>query len=358
MRSSLRLKNFYLGLNRLAKITVLGGILLMPVSVIGQEMKQECGQLLQGQRFSLVVPYGPGGGYDAYAGVFATSFSALTDSTIRIRYLPGAGGIRGINAVVEAGPADQVLGMFNPNILLNEKIVGRGATDIDSLVFLGSLYSDSTVLVTREDYLVDFESSQSRIFALSSNFESRIFLPGFALGWSIELIRGYNGTTESILGLLRQDIDFIYAPTMTIVNQQKSVSGLNAFLSVTDGQNPYFPDSHYLMGEGGILERITAGMSDDERLERQQIAGLAVELGNLHRAVSISRYTEPGKLSCLLAAVQRTLFSEELANLAADQNLMIEPVSGSDMQNLFNQANALIEENWELLQELSAPFRQ
>jgi len=358
MRSSLRLKNFYPWLNRIARITALGGTLLMPVSVIGQEMTQECGELLQGRRFSLVVPYGPGGGYDAYAGVFATSFSALTDSTMRIRYLPGAGSIRGINAVVEAGPANQVLGMFNPNILLNEKIVGRGATDIDSLVFLGSLYSDTTVLVTREDYLVDFESSQSRIFALSSNFESRIFLPGFALGWNIELIRGYNGTTESILGLLRQDVDFIYAPTITIVNQKKSVSGLNAFLSVTDSKNPYFPDSHYLMGEGGILERITAGMPDEERLERQQIAGLAVELGNLHRAVSISRNTEPGNLSCLLAAVQRTLFSEELANLAADQNLIIEPVSGSEMQNRFNQANVLIEENWELLQELSAPFRQ
>jgi hypothetical protein len=348
----------YRYLNRIAGCLTIAGVLLVSPIAIETAVAQQCEELLQGRRFSLVVPYGPGGGFDAYAGVFATSFSALTDSTVRIRHLPGAGGIRGINAVIEAGPADQVLGLFNPTILLNEKISARSVADTDSLVLLGSLYSDTTVWVTRDDYQVDFESSQPRIFALSSNFESRIFLPGFALGWDIELVRGYSGTTEALFALLRGDVDFIYAPANTIVNQLKSLQGLSPILSVTDGLNPIFPESDYLAGEGGVLERITSELPDNERRERQQISRVAVELAKVYRAVSISSHAEPQLLACLVTAVQQTLFSVELANLAAGQNLLIEPQNGADLQNEFERTEALVEENWELLQELVARFRQ
>jgi len=53
-------------------------------------------------------------------------------------------------------------------------------------------------------------------------------------------------------------------------------------------------------------------------------------------------------------AVQETLFSEELSNLAAQQNLPIEPLSGAKLRSEINATERLIEDNWELLQELAA----
>ncbi len=359
MKSSLRLKNFYLGLNRIARITILGGILLMPVSVIGQEMTQQCGQLLQGQRFSLVVPYGPGGGYDAYAGVFATSFSALTDSTMRIGYLPGAGGIRGINAVIEAGPADQVLGLFSPNILLNEQILGRVTAEIDSLTMLGSMFVDSTVWISREDDQVESHGLAPQIFGMGSNSDFvRILLPGFALCWNIVVIRGYSGTSELIFALLRGDIDFIYGSASTMVNQLNSFAGLNVYLSLTNGAGNLFPGVQYLSGEGSLLERLAADMTEEQRRERTEVAKLAIELSKSYRAISISRNADQTLVSCLRVEIQRTLFSKELENLAESQGLLIEPLGGVDLQSEIERVETLIEGNRELMDRLSQSYIQ
>ncbi len=359
MMKSLLIKISGLRFNRIARITVLGGILLMPVSVIGQEMTKECGELLQGQRFSLVVPYGPGGGFDAYAGVFASGFSALTDSTVRIRYLPGAGGMRGINAVIKSGNGDQVLGMFSPNILFNERILGRAVGEIDSLTMLGSMFVDSTVWISREDDQVESHGLAPQIFGMGSNSDvARILLPGFALGWNIEVISGYSGTSELIFALLRGDIDFIYGSASTMVNQLNSFAGLNVYLSLTNGADNLFPGVQYLSGEGSLLERLAADMTEEQRRERTEVAKLAIELSKSYRAISISRNADQTLVSCLRVEIQRTLFSKELENLAESQGLLIEPLGGVDLEIEIERVETLIEGNRELLDRFSHSYIQ
>jgi tripartite-type tricarboxylate transporter receptor subunit TctC len=348
----------YRYLNRIVISLTMASVLLVSPIAIETAMAQQCEESLQGRRFSLVVPYGPGGGFDAYARVFATSFSTHTDSTVRIRHLPAAGGIQGINAVVEAGPTDLVLGLFNLNVLLNDRILGRDVADIDSLELLGSLFVDTTVWVARDDYQVNYESLRPRIFALASNSDFiRILLPGFALGWNIELVRGYSGTTELLFALLRGDIDVVYGSASTMANQLESLEGLNAFFSLTDGVNTIFPQADYLTGQGGILEQLTAELTEEQQLERREVARLSMELAKNHRAISISGNADQQLVSCLLTAVQQTLFSEQLANLAKAQNLLIEPLSGGDLQSEIERTEALVEENWDLLQELVVRFR-
>ena len=47
-----------------------------------------------GQDVDLVVPYEPGGGYDAYARALAPYLEKCLDATIVVRNEPGAGGLR------------------------------------------------------------------------------------------------------------------------------------------------------------------------------------------------------------------------------------------------------------------------
>ena len=319
---------------------------------------QQCQPLLEDKRFTLIVPYSPGGGYDGYARVFVSQFEALTDSVMRIRYLPGAGAMIGINAVVEAGPSDLVLGLFNPTVLLNDMILGRDSQEMSSLKLLGSLNTDATVWATRDDMQIFIESSEPRLFALATNTDFiRVLLPGYALGWNINLIRGYNGSTEGLFALLRGDVDFFYSGSMSLANRIQSLEGLIAFISLTEGPNPIFPGAAYLAGAGGVVEQLTSELNVEQQRERQEIARLAVELATVHRGISISSSADSGLVDCLLTVIEATAFSDELRTTAALQNLVIEPKNSAAFQEEIDRIEALIESNWDLLQDLVARSR-
>ena len=316
---------------------------------------QQCQPMLENKRFTLIVPYNPGGGYDGYARVFASQFEASTDTVMRVRNMPGAGTMIGINAVIEAGPSDLVLGLFTPNVLLNDLILGRDSPEMSSLVFLGSLHTDTTIWATRKDNPVVFESPEPRLFALANNTDFiRVLLPGYALGWNISLIRGYNGSTEGMFALLRGDVDFFFSGSISLTNQIRSIDGLNAFVSLTEGPNPLFPEIDYLAGAGGVVEQLISEMDVEQQRERREIARLSVELSKTHRAIAISSTRDPELVDCLLTAVEATAFSEELRATAAVQNLVIEPKNGAVFQEEMDRTKALIERNWELLQDLVA----
>ena len=343
---------------KIARYLTAGLALLAFLTIAIPASAQQCQSMLENKRFTLIVPYSPGGGYDGYARVFASQFEALTDSVMRIRYLPGAGGMIGINAVAQAGPTDLVLGLFNPNVLLNDMILGRDSQEISSLFLLGSLYSDATVWATRRDHPVLFESAEPRFFPLASNTDFiRILLPGYALGWDINVIRGYSGSSEALLALLRGDVDYFYSSSIAVANRIRSSEGLTALISLTEGPNPIFPDTVYLAGAGGIVEQLTSELNIEQQRQRQEIARLVVVLARTHRAISISSSADSALVDCLLTVVEATAFSDELQTSAALLNLVVEPKNGLAFQEEIDQIEALIESNWDLLQELVARSR-
>ena len=319
---------------------------------------QQCLSMLEDKRFTLVVPYSPGGGYDGYARVFAAQFEALTGSVMRIRFLPGAGAMIGINAVAQADPSDLVLGLFNPTILLNNKIVGSDSPETSSLVLLGSLNTDTTAWIKKEDKQVLFDSSEPRLFAVPGNSDfTRVLLPGYALGWNINLIRGYTGSGEGLFAVLREDVDFFFSSSISMANQIQSLGGLTTFMTLTAGPDPIFPEAAYLAGAGGVVEQLTRELNVEQQRERQEIARLSVELAKSYRAISISSSVDSRLVDCLLAVVETTIFSNELQSVAAEQNLTLEPIDGTALKEEVDRAEALIESNWDLLQQLVARYQ-
>jgi len=319
---------------------------------------RQCKPMLDGKRSTLIVPHTPGGGFDSYARIFASQFEATTGSVMRIRNMPGAGAMIGINAVVEAGPADLILGLFDPTILFNDMILGRDSHEMSSLIMLGSLHTDATVWAARKNEPVLFESSEPRLFAMASNSDfTKILLPGYALGWNVNMIRGYDGSTDAMFAILRGDVDFFYTSSISLANRIQSLDGLTASISLSDGPNPIFPEAAYLAGAGGIVEQLTGELNVEQQRERGEVAMLAVELAMNHRAISISGGADPELVDCLLSVVEASIFSEELRTAAALQNLEIEPKDGVAFQEELDRTEALIDSNWDMLQELVAGLR-
>ncbi len=333
-------------------------ILLALLMAAAPASAQHCQPMLADKRFTLVIPYGPGGGYDAYGRFFAAQFEVLTDSVMRIRNLPGAGTMIGINAVAQADSSDLVLGLFNLTGLLNDRILGRDSPELSSLALLGSLYTDRTVWVTRADHPVDFDSAELRVFAQAGNTDfNRILLPGVALGWDIRVIRGYSGSSEGMFALLRRDVDYFYSGSISLANQVRSQEGLEPLLSLTDEPNPLFPGVAYIAGAGGKLEELLDGLSVQQQQERRKISELVVELAKTYRAISVSAKADPALVACLEQVVQAAAFSDGLRTAAGKQNLMIEPISGADLQAEIRRTEALIDSNWDFLQEMVARSR-
>jgi tripartite-type tricarboxylate transporter receptor subunit TctC len=75
----------------------------------------------KGKQITLIVSYGPGGGYDVYARVLARFMSKYIpgNPSIVIQNMPGAGSMRGANFIYNAAPKDgTAFGIFARNIPL------------------------------------------------------------------------------------------------------------------------------------------------------------------------------------------------------------------------------------------------
>src|ERR1019366_7839220 len=57
-----------------------------------------------GKTVRLVVGYGPGGGYDAYARMIAPHFSKVLGASVVVENQPGAGGLVALNRIYAAAP--------------------------------------------------------------------------------------------------------------------------------------------------------------------------------------------------------------------------------------------------------------
>lgn len=75
----------------------------------------------KGRTIQLVVGYGPGGGYDAYARLIAVHLGKYIpgDPKVIVQNRPGAGSLRAVNYLHETAPPDgTVVGTFSRDVAL------------------------------------------------------------------------------------------------------------------------------------------------------------------------------------------------------------------------------------------------
>jgi tripartite-type tricarboxylate transporter receptor subunit TctC len=114
----------------------------------------------KGKQITLIVSYGPGGGYDVYARVLARYMPKYIpgNPTIVIQNMPGAGSLRGANFIYNAAPKDgTAFGTFARNIPLIgllQKTNQNVQFDPLKFTWLGSSASfadDAYLLMVRKD---------------------------------------------------------------------------------------------------------------------------------------------------------------------------------------------------------------
>jgi len=170
----------------------------------------------RGKTVTILVGYGPGGGYDTYARTLAAHLGTQIpgNPTVIVQNMPGAGSILSANHLFTAAPKDgTMIGTFGRGLPYTE-LIGQPEAKFKSAEFnwIGSMNDEVSVCVARSDAPVkkfaDVFTTPLKIGATGPDDDTGFF-PRFLnglLGTKFELVTGYKGGNDVNLALERGEI--------------------------------------------------------------------------------------------------------------------------------------------------------
>ncbi len=172
----------------------------------------------QGKVITIVVGYGPGGGYDRMARILAKNLPKYIPGkpTVLVQNMPGAAGLLAANYLYKiAKPDGLTIGTFNRGIIFAQLLKTEGVKfDLTKFAWIGSAAVESCVLVLRADLsyktIEDVAKAKSQIVLGSggpgdSGALFAFFLKEF-LGYNFKDII-YPSSADSYLAMERKEID-------------------------------------------------------------------------------------------------------------------------------------------------------
>jgi tripartite-type tricarboxylate transporter receptor subunit TctC len=283
----------------------------------------------KGKQISVMIGYGPGGGYDVYSRLLARHFGAFVPGhpSVVAQNRPGAGSIRLANELYSALPADgTVIGMIG-DVLLIKQVVGESGLTFDERNFnwIGRLAVTDPVLVIRGDSpaltIDDIRKTEISIGVpgAGSATAQNIAVVNYLLGTKFKIISGYPSGTEVRLAVERGEVHGSGSVLWGISKDWIKRNNLKMLYQVSLEKFPDLPD---------VPRLIDLGRNDDEK-RLLRFFGSYVEVGR--------SFLAPPKVPAARVAVLRDAFmrmTKDPAFLAdaAKAKLDLHVLSGADMQ--------------------------
>lgn len=313
----------------------------------------ECPALLSKKRINLVVPFKPGGGFDAYARMFAPVLAAHTGSRVVVANLPGANGMAAVRAVASATDG-LTLGVFEPRSLYERRLFDPSSPDPASVLPLGGLNTVPRLWVARRGLDLRAPRERALLAGGTASVVANLLLPGEALGLELKVVRGYPGSADRMLALARGEIDLVDGSADSVVGLLEGMPEMSVVLAVDDAPLDGLPGVPYLAGAGGLVDRLTGapGFDAKERARRLALAQLAVDLTVSTRAINVAASAPPAVRACLEGAVSQVLAGDALRAAADRARLELKPTPGRALREGLARIEAGIARNQALLRRL------
>jgi len=187
------------------------------------------------KNISIVIPYGPGGGFDTTVRVLAPYFAKQLggDITILPQNVPGAGGRRGSTMIYRANPDGYTLGIFNlPGFVLPSVLGETVDYDLRQMSWIGRIESQNYVLLVSASsniHSIDDLMTLEKVSFLSTGYGSTVLaatqIAADVLGL-MEMdpifLTGYPSTSDYLVGLIRGDGNVALSPPSSAANYIES----------------------------------------------------------------------------------------------------------------------------------------
>ncbi|MBF9033049.1 hypothetical protein HKCCE2091_02265 [Rhodobacterales bacterium HKCCE2091] len=316
------------GQRKLMALVAAGAFMLAPVAASAQDWPD--GDI------DLIIPSGPGGGFDVYGRVLARAMEETLDVNVLAQNVSGGGGMRGATEAFQAAPDGQTFAVFNVPGIIEPVIQGEDvAYDIEQIDWLGAMAFNQYVVVvaadspyeTIEDLRAAGETISFTGYGSSGIAANRIICA--ETGLDCQIITGYPSNNEALLGVVRGDA-VASVPPISTAAAFNTDGDLRAILLVTNTGIDAFPEAQNAEEAGypalaslGLIRAfgLPPGVPDDTRaafqevfdtaLQAQSVADWVAETGNAYDPMDGAALSE-------LIASQTALLTQYADVLAAE----------------------------------------
>jgi tripartite-type tricarboxylate transporter receptor subunit TctC len=284
----------------------------------------------KGKSITFVIGSAVGGGYDTYSRLLASHLGQHLAGRPSVvpQNMPGAQSVRAANYLANIAPKDgTALGMLDEAIHLNQ-ILGtqEPRPDIAKFNWIGRILANSAVLFARRDAPVQTiqDAFERPLIVSASGTASRLNWTVLKrlLGVKFTLINGYQGSNDSLLALMRGEVEALSMP-WTILRtvgehliRDREVNLLLQTGAEKDAELPQVP------------RMIDLARTDDERSLLTLFSSPSV----IGRSVVAAPGTPPARVEELRRAFLATIDDPAFRADLEQAKLEISPLSGEALQ--------------------------
>lgn len=180
------------------------------------------------KNISFVIPDGPGGGFDSYVRAITPAMQKYLPQKVTVvpTNVPGAGGARAANEIFRARPDGATIGIFNvPGIYIQQER-GNAGFDLEKLTWIGRLGVDHYGLAVGENSPIrsidDLKALAKRrpvkftSTGPAGTAYNATLIAAHLLGIRAQLITGYKGSRDYVMGAVRGDGDAVVTAIPTL----------------------------------------------------------------------------------------------------------------------------------------------
>ncbi len=224
-------------------------LILVVLAPAGRAQEDEQGYF-KGKSIRLVVGYGPGGGYDAYARMIAPYLTRVLGASVIVENQPGAGGLVALNRVYTAAPDGLLMMIVNgTGAALSQLTDQSGARfDLGQYGYLGTvsaspwmwLVNPQSPIKTVQDALQLGKRLNWAASGPADGLSDGAAFTCEALALDCRVVLGYAGSNQAALAVTQGEMDAIYVSD-TSANNYVASGGLRPIAAVGREKSRFFP---------------------------------------------------------------------------------------------------------------------
>ncbi|GAA5133136.1 tripartite tricarboxylate transporter substrate-binding protein [Pseudonocardia adelaidensis] len=299
-----------------------------------------------GEDVDLVVPYEPGGGYDAYARALAPYLEDCLDATVVVRNEPGAGGLVATNQTFTAGTDEKRIQIVNTVGLVSAQIAQAEGVgfDLEKVNWIGRIAAPPNVVVVATGSpvqgLPDLVHAGRPVRFVSTGPGSNDYIApnilGAALGFPLEIVTGFAGAPEARAAVVAGNADAHILPVDSQLSAIES-GDVRPIVTLDEERDPFVPDTPTVF-EAAAPDAHAKAMIDS-----------LVALGQTGRALMASPQMPADRVEALRAAFGCAIGNPDLVADLEKQERPLDPLGGPETAQLVRDVLTAPEEFRQLI---------
>ena len=226
-------------------------LLLAGAAVLSPASAQDAASFYKGKTVRIIVGFGPGGGYDAYARMIAPYLERAIGTTVLVENQPGAGSLTSLNRLYAAQPDGLQMTLANGTAAgLGQLLDQQNARyDLSKFEYYGIVSASPWVWLVKPDS--KYQTPQDAIKAVEPiRWAGSGPTDGLSDGGAVaceslqlkcKLVIGYQGSNEAALAVFRGEMDAVYVSDTSANNYVKSGQA-KAVANMSRERSRFFPN--------------------------------------------------------------------------------------------------------------------